>query len=32
MRKAGELLNIRVLDHLIVTAEGFCSFSDEYLL
>ena len=29
MRKAGELLNIRVLDHLIVTAEGFCSFSDE---
>ncbi|MCF2496765.1 JAB domain-containing protein [Dyadobacter chenhuakuii] len=28
MRKAGELLNIRVLDHLIVTAEGFYSFSD----
>jgi DNA repair protein RadC len=32
MRKAGDLLNIRVLDHLIVTAEGFCSFSDEYLI
>ncbi|MCE6989540.1 RadC family protein [Dyadobacter sp. CY323] len=32
MRKAGELLNIRVLDHLIVTAEGFCSFSDECLM
>jgi len=31
MRKAGELLNIRVLDHLIVTAEGFYSFSDENL-
>jgi DNA repair protein RadC len=29
MRKAGELLNIRVVDHLIVTAEGFCSFSDD---
>lgn len=32
MRKAGELLNIRVLDHLIVTAEGFCSFSDECMM
>ncbi|MCE7070918.1 JAB domain-containing protein [Dyadobacter sp. CY327] len=32
MRKAGELLNIRVLDHLIVTSEGFCSFSDDNLL
>lgn len=31
MRKAGELLNIRVLDHLIVTADGFYSFSDESL-
>ncbi|MEO6285457.1 MAG: JAB domain-containing protein [Dyadobacter sp.] len=29
MRKVGELLNIRVLDHLIVTAEGFCSFADD---
>jgi DNA repair protein RadC len=28
MRKAGDLLNIRVLDHLIVTAEGFCSVID----
>ncbi|MCE7072161.1 JAB domain-containing protein [Dyadobacter sp. CY327] len=32
MRKAGELLNIRVLDHLIVSAEGFCSFTDECLM
>jgi len=30
MRRAGVLLNIRVLNHLIVTAEGFCSFSDEF--
>jgi len=29
MRKAGELLNIRVLDHLIVTAEGFYTFVDD---
>ncbi|NIJ52186.1 JAB domain-containing protein [Dyadobacter arcticus] len=29
MRKAGEVLNIRVLDHLIVTAEGFYSFSND---
>lgn len=32
MRKAGELLNIQPLDHLIVTAEGFCSSSDEWLM
>ena len=27
--KAGELLNIRVLDHIIFTREGFYSFNDE---
>jgi len=32
MRKGGELLNIRALDHVIVTAKGFCSFSEESLL
>jgi DNA repair protein RadC len=32
MRKAGELLNIRILDHLIVTAEGFYSFLDECII
>jgi DNA repair protein RadC len=32
MREAGKVLNIRVLDHLIVTAEGFCSFSDDFLI
>ncbi|WP_090342391.1 JAB domain-containing protein [Dyadobacter koreensis] len=26
MRKASELLNIRVLDHLILTADGFVCF------
>jgi DNA repair protein RadC len=32
MRKAGELLDIRVMDHLIVSAEGYCSFSDDGLM
>ena len=27
--KAGELLNIRVIDHIIFTREGFYSFNDE---
>ena len=27
--KAGEILNIRVLDHIIFTREGFYSFNDE---
>jgi DNA repair protein RadC len=27
--KAGELLNIRVLDHIIYTREHFYSFNDE---
>jgi len=30
--QAGALLDIRVLDHLIVTSEGFFSFADEGLL
>jgi len=29
LRKGGELLDIVVLDHLIVTTEGFYSFADE---
>jgi DNA repair protein RadC len=29
---AGRLLDIRVLDHMIVTAEGYYSFSDEGLI
>jgi DNA repair protein RadC len=29
---AGRLLDIRVLDHVIVTAEGYYSFSDEGLI
>ena len=27
--EAGNLLDIKVLDHLIVTSEGFYSFADE---
>jgi len=30
--EAGKMLNIEVLDHLIITFEGFLSFSDEGLL
>jgi len=30
--KAGELLGIRILDHLIVTSEGYYSFTDEGLI
>jgi DNA repair protein RadC len=29
LRKAGELLDVVVLDHIIVTTEGFYSFADE---
>ncbi len=29
IKKSGELLDIKLLDHLIVTKEGFCSFSDK---
>jgi DNA repair protein RadC len=32
MKQAGESLDIKVLDHLIVTEEGYVSFSDEGLL
>jgi DNA repair protein RadC len=32
MVEAGKLLNIKVVDHLIVTSEGFLSFSEECLL
>ncbi|MNE10768.1 hypothetical protein D3C80_1034910 [compost metagenome] len=30
--KAGEIMNITVLDHLIITNEGYLSFSDKGLL
>ncbi|SJZ85554.1 JAB domain-containing protein [Sediminibacterium ginsengisoli] len=29
IRKAGEVLDIKVLDHLIITAEGYTSFAEE---
>lgn len=29
IKMAGELLDISVLDHIIVTTEGYCSFADE---
>ncbi|WP_425640226.1 JAB domain-containing protein [Algoriphagus yeomjeoni] len=29
IKKAGEILDIPVLDHLIMTAEGYYSFADE---
>lgn len=32
MKAAGENLDIKVLDHLIITAEGYYSFSDEGIL
>ena len=32
IRQAGQIMDIAVLDHLIVTSEGFCSFVDEGLL
>src|SRR6478609_935677 len=32
MREGGKFLEIQVLDHLIVTAEGYYSFADEGLL
>ncbi len=32
LMEAGELLGIRVVDHVVVAAEGFCSFSEAGLL
>ena len=32
MREGGKLLEVQVLDHLVVTCEGFYSFADEGLL
>lgn len=32
LKEAGRLLDIKLLDHLIVTAESYCSFADEGLL
>ncbi len=32
IREAGKFLDIAVLDHVIITREGYCSFADEGLL
>lgn len=32
LKKGGELLGIRVTDHIILSKEGYCSFQDERLL
>ena len=32
MKEGGKLLEIQVLDHLIVTTEGYYSFADEGLI
>jgi DNA repair protein RadC len=32
MKEGGKFLEIQVLDHVIVTTEGFYSFADEGLL
>jgi DNA repair protein RadC len=32
LKEAGKLLEIKVLDHLIITLEGYYSFADEGLL
>jgi DNA repair protein RadC len=32
MREGGKLLEIQVLDHIIVTNEGYFSFADEGLI
>ncbi|KUO69811.1 MAG: DNA repair protein [Lutibacter sp. BRH_c52] len=32
IKKIGELLDIKLLDHLIVTKEGYCSLSDESII
>ena len=32
LKKAGELLNIKLLDHVILTADGYMSFGDDGLL
>jgi len=31
-KEGGKLLEIQVLDHIIVTSEGYCSFADEGLV
>jgi DNA repair protein RadC len=32
MREGGKLLEIQVLDHLVLTSEGYYSFADEGIL
>jgi DNA repair protein RadC len=32
MKHAGQFLDIKVLDHLIISSEGYFSFADEGLL
>lgn len=32
LKEAGKLLDIQVLDHLIITSEGYMSFADEGLM
>jgi DNA repair protein RadC len=32
IKEGGKLLDIQMLDHLIITSEGYCSFSDEGII
>ncbi|MEX2591718.1 MAG: JAB domain-containing protein, partial [Anditalea sp.] len=32
LKDGGQYLEISVLDHIIITSEGYCSFADEGLL
>jgi DNA repair protein RadC len=32
IKEGGKLLDIQLLDHLIITSEGYCSFTDEGIL
>jgi DNA repair protein RadC len=32
IKEGGKLLDIQLLDHLIITSEGYCSFSDEGII
>jgi DNA repair protein RadC len=32
VKKAAKLMDIQLLDHLILSNDGFCSFADEGLL
>ena len=32
IKKAGEIMDIRLLDHIIITSEGYYSFADEGML